>query len=178
MIHWKDPENALTKLHPRVAGEDGDDIPAEGGSFFNYFEIADDPFDVSVVICSCAYPHTFRSLAQRFPMRFSPRPLITSWVTWLVTNLILRKRTVTMTTMTLRKLIWRNQGQKRRRTNDAATTFLFDNTYLSKPEMIFLSAVQKFVSYWLILLVDVVTITIMIHCVPFGLIRIEWSLSL
>lgn len=143
MIHWKDPENALTKLHPRVAEENGDDdIPAEAGSFFNYFEIADDPFDVSVVICRCAYPHTLHRLAQRFLMRFSPRPLITSWVTWLVTNLILRKRTVTMTMTTLRKLIWRNQGQKRRRMNDAATTFLFDNTYLSEPRMIFLSVVK------------------------------------
>jgi template-activating factor I len=34
-----------------VAEEDGDDeIPAEAGSFFNFFEIAVDPFDVSVVI--------------------------------------------------------------------------------------------------------------------------------
>ncbi|KAG1867828.1 hypothetical protein DFJ58DRAFT_714312 [Suillus subalutaceus] len=40
-IHWKDPENALTKLHPRVA--------EEAGSFFNFFEIADDPFEVNSV---------------------------------------------------------------------------------------------------------------------------------
>ncbi|KAJ8596512.1 hypothetical protein M405DRAFT_152033 [Rhizopogon salebrosus TDB-379] len=52
-IHWKDPENALTKLHPRVAEEDGDDeIPAEAGSFFNFFEIAVDPFDLGTTIAS------------------------------------------------------------------------------------------------------------------------------
>jgi len=48
-INWKDPENALTKLHPRVEEEDveGSDVPAEAGSFFNFFEVASDPFDVS-----------------------------------------------------------------------------------------------------------------------------------
>jgi template-activating factor I len=31
-----------------VAEVDGDDdMPAEAGSFFNFFEIADDPFEVS-----------------------------------------------------------------------------------------------------------------------------------
>ena len=40
---------ALTKLHPRIEDtEDEDsDIPVDGGSLFNLFEIASDPFDVS-----------------------------------------------------------------------------------------------------------------------------------
>lgn len=48
-INWKDPENALTKLHPRVEEEDVEesDMPAEAGSFFNFFEVSGDPFDVS-----------------------------------------------------------------------------------------------------------------------------------
>ena len=48
-ISWKDPANALTKLHPRVIddGAEPDDLPAESGSFFNFFEIDSDPFDVS-----------------------------------------------------------------------------------------------------------------------------------
>ncbi|KAG1866283.1 hypothetical protein C8R48DRAFT_704579 [Suillus tomentosus] len=53
-IHWKDPENALTKLHPRVAEVDGDDddMPAEAGSFFNFFEVADDPFEIGAQIAN------------------------------------------------------------------------------------------------------------------------------
>lgn len=49
-INWKNPEKALTKLHPRVEEEDKEedsDMPAEAGSFFNFFELASDPFDVS-----------------------------------------------------------------------------------------------------------------------------------
>ncbi len=45
-IDWKDEAKNLTKLHPRVVDED-DDLPSEGGSFFNFFEVAQDPFDVS-----------------------------------------------------------------------------------------------------------------------------------
>ncbi|KAH7883795.1 hypothetical protein F5I97DRAFT_1895666 [Phlebopus sp. FC_14] len=52
-ISWKDPENALTKLHPRVEEEDEDsDMPAEAGSFFNFFEIAADPFDIGSTIAN------------------------------------------------------------------------------------------------------------------------------
>lgn len=47
-IDWKNPENALTKLHPRMEDDREDsDVPAEAGSFFNFFEIPSDPFDVS-----------------------------------------------------------------------------------------------------------------------------------
>ncbi len=46
-IDWKDESKNLTKLHPRVADpDDSDDLPAEGGSFFNFFEVASDPFEV------------------------------------------------------------------------------------------------------------------------------------
>ena len=46
-INWKDDSKNLTKLYGRVVGEDEDDMPAEPGSFFNFFEHPDDPFDVS-----------------------------------------------------------------------------------------------------------------------------------
>lgn len=48
-INWKDPAKALTKLYPREVGDE-DDEPAEPGSFFNFFEIAADPYDVSNVL--------------------------------------------------------------------------------------------------------------------------------
>ena len=44
-IDWKDDSKNLTKLHPLV-NDDDDDLPSEGGSFFNFFEVAQDPFDV------------------------------------------------------------------------------------------------------------------------------------
>jgi template-activating factor I len=53
-IDWKDPSKALTKLHPR---EEGDDIPAEPGSFFNFFEIEADPFDVRFFWSEFFLPH-------------------------------------------------------------------------------------------------------------------------
>ena len=46
-IDWKDDSKNLTKLHPLV-NDDDDDLPSEGGSFFNFFEVAQDPFDVRV----------------------------------------------------------------------------------------------------------------------------------
>ncbi len=49
-IDWKDPAKALTKLYPREMGEGDDEEPADPGSFFNLFEIEDDPYDVSVVL--------------------------------------------------------------------------------------------------------------------------------
>ncbi|EGO02782.1 hypothetical protein SERLA73DRAFT_176155 [Serpula lacrymans var. lacrymans S7.3] len=56
-INWKDAANALTKLHPRVAEEDDeDDMPAESGSFFNFFEIESDPFEVGVLIANEIFP--------------------------------------------------------------------------------------------------------------------------
>lgn len=47
-IDWKEDSKNLTKLHPQILDED-DDLPAEPGSFFNYFEIAKDPYDVSAM---------------------------------------------------------------------------------------------------------------------------------
>lgn len=61
-ISWKDPENALTKLHPRVVDDEAeaDDLPADSGSFFNFFEMESDPFDVSVdEISFCFHRLTF-----------------------------------------------------------------------------------------------------------------------
>ncbi|PCH33357.1 hypothetical protein WOLCODRAFT_135080 [Wolfiporia cocos MD-104 SS10] len=55
-IEWKDSAKILTKLHPRVPGEDGDDMPAEPGSFFNYFEIAEDPFDIGILLANEVFP--------------------------------------------------------------------------------------------------------------------------
>ncbi|KAN0100805.1 hypothetical protein V8E55_000789 [Tylopilus felleus] len=53
-INWKDAASALTKLHPRVEEEDAEeeDVPAEAGSFFNFFELAPDPFDIGTTIAN------------------------------------------------------------------------------------------------------------------------------
>lgn len=45
-IDWKSDAKNLVKQYPRVTDEE-DDLPSEGGSFFNFFEVAEDPFDVS-----------------------------------------------------------------------------------------------------------------------------------
>jgi template-activating factor I len=46
----------LTKLHPRVIDDDADELPAESGSFFNFFELESDPFDVSTdELASCSH---------------------------------------------------------------------------------------------------------------------------
>ncbi|KAJ4489614.1 hypothetical protein C8J55DRAFT_422456 [Lentinula edodes] len=55
-IDWKDAANALTKLYPREKGEDDDDDPAESGSFFNYFEHEDDPFEIGLNITNEVFP--------------------------------------------------------------------------------------------------------------------------
>ena len=47
-ISWKDDSKNLAKLHPRVKGDEEDDLPAEPGTFFNFFEHSDDPFDVGL----------------------------------------------------------------------------------------------------------------------------------
>lgn len=46
-IDWKESKS-LTEAYPRQA-EDNDD-PMEGGSFFNFFETAEDPYDIGVCI--------------------------------------------------------------------------------------------------------------------------------
>jgi len=55
-IDWKEDSKNLTKLHPRVMDEDGDDMPSEGGSWFNFFESASDPFDLGVLIANDIFP--------------------------------------------------------------------------------------------------------------------------
>ncbi|TFK76794.1 hypothetical protein BDN72DRAFT_806919 [Pluteus cervinus] len=53
-ISWKDPEKALTKLYPRLNGDD--DEVAEPGSFFNFFEQETDPFDIGLTIGNEIFP--------------------------------------------------------------------------------------------------------------------------
>jgi template-activating factor I len=55
-INWKDPAKALTKLYPREAADDDDDMPTETGSFFNFFERTDDPLELGNVIANEIYP--------------------------------------------------------------------------------------------------------------------------
>ncbi|KAF5384683.1 hypothetical protein D9757_006226 [Collybiopsis confluens] len=55
-IEWKDSEKALTKLYPREKGEEEDDVPAESGSFFNYFLHDDDPYEIGLSISNELYP--------------------------------------------------------------------------------------------------------------------------
>jgi len=57
-INWTDPEKALTKLYPRKAGEDADDMPADPGSFFNFFEHSNDPMEVGLVIANEVFPES------------------------------------------------------------------------------------------------------------------------
>jgi len=54
-IDWKDESKNLTKLHPRVH-DDPEDEPAEGGSFFNFFEHPTDPYDIGVLIANDIFP--------------------------------------------------------------------------------------------------------------------------
>lgn len=53
-INWKDDSKNLTKLYPRIMDDDG--TPAEAGSIFNFFEVAQDPFDVGVLIANDIFP--------------------------------------------------------------------------------------------------------------------------
>ncbi|KAE9410697.1 hypothetical protein BT96DRAFT_870417 [Gymnopus androsaceus JB14] len=55
-IDWKDPAKALTKLYPREPAEDADEGPAESGSFFNYFEIEEDPYGLGLNISNEVFP--------------------------------------------------------------------------------------------------------------------------
>ncbi|KAF4572614.1 hypothetical protein EYR40_004310 [Pleurotus pulmonarius] len=54
-INWKDDSKNLTKLYPREKDED-DDIPADPGSFFNYFEHEEDSFETGMVIANEIFP--------------------------------------------------------------------------------------------------------------------------
>jgi len=55
-IKWKDPSKALTKLHPRENGDDDDDLPESAGSFFNFFEVEQDPFEIGLNIGNEIFP--------------------------------------------------------------------------------------------------------------------------
>jgi len=54
-IQWKDPSKALTTLHPREKADEEEE-PAEPGSFFNFFEHADDPYRIGAMIASEIFP--------------------------------------------------------------------------------------------------------------------------
>ncbi|KAF8078308.1 hypothetical protein FPV67DRAFT_1571097 [Lyophyllum atratum] len=54
-INWKDANKALTKLYPREAAEDEDDI-GDPGSFFNFFEHDSDPSEIGLTIASEIFP--------------------------------------------------------------------------------------------------------------------------
>lgn len=47
-INWKDADKALTKLYPRDMSDDDDEGPVDAGSFFNFFELEKDPYDVCI----------------------------------------------------------------------------------------------------------------------------------
>ncbi|KAJ7275406.1 hypothetical protein B0H12DRAFT_1087120 [Mycena haematopus] len=56
-IDWKDPENALTKLHPSQRDEEDDeDTIMDMGSFFNFFEKNEDPLDIGITIANEVFP--------------------------------------------------------------------------------------------------------------------------
>jgi len=54
-IDWKDDAKNLTKLHPPVYDEDSE-VPSEPGSFFNYFEVAKDSYDLGIAIANEIFP--------------------------------------------------------------------------------------------------------------------------
>ncbi|KAJ7042643.1 hypothetical protein C8F04DRAFT_1076616 [Mycena alexandri] len=55
-IDWKDAEKALTKLYPEADGEDDDDISVDSGSFFNFFETAEDKGELGITIANEIFP--------------------------------------------------------------------------------------------------------------------------
>jgi template-activating factor I len=55
-INWKDGEKALTKLYPRTPSDEEDELPAEPGSFFNFFESDTDDTEVGVAIGNEVFP--------------------------------------------------------------------------------------------------------------------------
>jgi hypothetical protein len=117
-ISWKDDAHNLTKLYPRPKEDDADadDLPAEAGSFFHYFEEAEDSFGVRILVAlplCCRYLRP-ASLASSLRKTSSPKPWTTSMVVPAETILTLTTRTTTLTTTTPRRLTWRSRGRKRR----------------------------------------------------------------
>ncbi|KAJ7169487.1 hypothetical protein C8R46DRAFT_1088938 [Mycena filopes] len=55
-IDWKDSEKALTKLYPEADGEDEDDMSVDTGSFFNFFEKANDGGELGITIANEIFP--------------------------------------------------------------------------------------------------------------------------
>lgn len=57
-INWTDPEKALTKVYPRKDGEDEDGLPADSGTFFNFFEHSSDPLELGLLIANEIFPES------------------------------------------------------------------------------------------------------------------------
>lgn len=55
-INWKDDARNLTKSYPLVNSDPEDDLPSEFGSFFNFFETAQDYTDLGVLIANEVFP--------------------------------------------------------------------------------------------------------------------------
>jgi len=55
-IDWKEDDKALTKLYPREMDPEDEEDVAEPGSFFNFFEHANDPMDIGVTIANDVFP--------------------------------------------------------------------------------------------------------------------------
>ncbi|KAF7789201.1 hypothetical protein EIP86_000140 [Pleurotus ostreatoroseus] len=65
-IDWKDGSKNLVKQYPRANDTEVEDMPSEGGSFFNFFEVAEDPFDLGVLIANDIFPEAIEYfLGQR-----------------------------------------------------------------------------------------------------------------
>lgn len=68
-ISWKSDAVRLTRLYPRVASKEDPSDVAEPGSFFNLFESATDPFDVSSLCIRFVYERCeFFRIFSRVPL--------------------------------------------------------------------------------------------------------------
>ncbi|KAF8649869.1 hypothetical protein AX16_005631 [Volvariella volvacea WC 439] len=54
-IDWKEPQKALTKLYPLETSTD-EDLAADAGSFFNFFEHRAEPNDLGIAIANEIFP--------------------------------------------------------------------------------------------------------------------------
>lgn len=115
-IDWKSDENNLTKHYPRQKDdddEDDDELPQEPGSFFNFFEHEEDPYDVSpvcmpildVLLILAAY-----RLALPSATRSSGTPLTSFWAT--LTMTLISKRTLRTMMTTQRRSTSRSPGPR------------------------------------------------------------------
>ncbi|KAF5375171.1 hypothetical protein D9758_000049 [Tetrapyrgos nigripes] len=55
-INWKESDKALTKLYPRESGDEDDEETGDSGSFFNFFEHEEDPYEIGLNIANEVFP--------------------------------------------------------------------------------------------------------------------------